>query len=137
MAILIVAAVSGYTWVALFGPCTVNTVETSSTVLLDQLHRFDAMYQSTPSLNPVELFDPMTQMQQILIDTKKVIVPACLQIAQDELIIAMESIIRALLAVMESKPESTSTGFLEKSNTHRDNFTAELEWINKCAPFCP
>ena len=137
MLFLIVAAVGGYTWFAIYGPCTANTVETASNTLLDQLQQFDATYQSTSSLTPVELFDPMTQLQQILIDTKKVVVPACLQIAQDELLIVMETIIRALLAVMESKPESTATRLVEESNIHRDNFTAELEWINKCTPFCP
>jgi hypothetical protein len=76
-------------------------------------------------------------MQQILMDTKAVVVPACLQIARNELITAMESLIRALLAVMESKPEATVTGLVEKSTTHLDNFTAELELINKCTPFCP
>lgn len=137
MLLLIVAAVSGYTWVALYGPCSLNTVETASSALLDHSQRFDAIHQSTPSLNAVELFEPMTQLQQILIDTKKVMVPVCLQTAQLELLAAMETVIRGLLAVMESKPEATSAKLFEKSNTHRDNFAAELEWINKCAPFCP
>ena len=137
MMLLIVAAVGGYTWIALFGPCTVNTVQTASNALLDQLQLFDAMYRSIPSLTPVALFDPMTQLQQILIDTQAVVVPACLQIAQDELVTAMETLIRALLAVMESKPEATVTGLFEKSTAHLDNFSAELKWIDKCAPFCP
>ena len=137
MVLLIAAAVGGYTWIALFGPCTVSTVQTASNALLDQLHLFDAMYQSIPSLTPVELFDPMTHLQRIFIDTQKVVVPACLQLAQSELIIAMESVIRALLAVMESKPETAVTGLFEKSTTHLDNFRAELKWIDKCAPFCP
>ncbi|HET9909791.1 MAG TPA: hypothetical protein VFQ23_24295 [Anaerolineales bacterium] len=137
MLLLIVAAVSGYTWIALYGPCSVNTVESASNSMLDQLELFDEMYQSIPTLSPLELFEPMTQLQQILIDTKKVVVPTCLQTAHLELTTAMESLMRALLAIMESKPESTSAGLFEKSNKHRDNFTAELEWINKCSPFCP
>ena len=137
MLLLIVAAVSGYTWVALYGPCTVNAVQTASNVLLDKLQLFDAIYQSIPSLTPIELFDPMTELQRILIDTQKVVVPACLQIAQNELIIGMETLVRALLAVMESKPEATAAALFEKSTTHLDNFRAELEWIDKCAPFCP
>ena len=137
MLLLILAAVSGYTWFALYGPCTVNTVETASNAMLDQLQRFDAIYQSTPSLTALELFDPMTELQQILIDTKKVVVPVCLLIAQNELIIGMETLMRALLAVMESKPEATAAGLYEKSTAHFDNFKAELKWIDKCAPFCP
>jgi hypothetical protein len=137
MLLLILAAVSGYTWFALSGPCTVSTVETASNAMLDQLQLFDVIYQSTPSLTPVELFNPMTQLQQILIDTKKVVVPVCLLIAQNELITGMETLMRALLAVMESKPEATAAGLYEKSTAHFDNFKAELKWIDKCAPFCP
>ena len=137
MLLLIVAAVSGYTWIALYGPCSVNTVETASDALLNQLQLFDAAYQSTSSLNAVELFGPMTQLQQILIDTEKVVVPACLRAAQIELITAMKTLIRAILTVMESKPEATATELFEKSSKHLDNFAAELEWINKCSPFCP
>ena len=137
MLFLILAAVSGYTWFALYGPCTVDTVETASNAMLDQLQRFDVIYQSIPSLTPLELFDPMTQLQQILIDTKNVVVPACLLIAQNELIIGMETLMRALLAVMESRPEATATGLFEKSTAHLDNFKAELKWIDRCAPFCP
>lgn len=137
MVLLIVAAVSAYTWFALYGPCKVNTVQAASTALNDQLKLFDAMYTSIPSLAPVALIGPVTQMQQILMDTKEVVVPACLQVARNELITAMETVIRALLAVMESKPEATITDLLDKSTTHRDNFTAELEFVNKCTPFCP
>ena len=95
------------------------------------------MYKSIPSLTPVALIGPVTQMQQILMDTKEVVVPACLQVARSELISAMETVIRALLAVIVSESETTVTGLLENSTTHLDNFTAELELINKCAPFCP
>lgn len=137
MVLLIVAAVSAYTWFALYGPCTVNTVEAASTALTDQMNLFDAMYKSIPSLTPVALIGPVTQMQQILMDTKEVVVPGCLQVARNELISAMETVIRALLAVMASESETTITGLLENSTTHLDNFTAELELINKCAPFCP
>lgn len=135
--LLIVGAVSVYTWFALYGPCTVNTVEAASAVLFDQMILFDAIYQSIPSRAPVELFGPMTQMQQILIDTQKLVVPACLQPAHNELISAMESLLRALLAIMESEPEATFAKLMEKSQKHLDNFTAELGFVNKCAPFCP
>ncbi|MCI0552040.1 MAG: hypothetical protein L0287_13890 [Anaerolineae bacterium] len=137
MVLLIVAAVSAYSWFAVSGPCTVNTVQAASTSLIDQLNLFDSLYQSIPARTPIAIIGPVTEMQQILMDTKEVVVPACLQLARNELITAMETLIRALLAIMESKPEATVTGLVEKSTTHLDNFTAELELINKCAPFCP
>lgn len=137
MLLLIVAAIGGFAWLALYGPCSVKKVETASNTMRDQLQLFDATYQSTSSLNVVELLGPMTQLQQILIDTEKVVVPACLQAAQFELLTVMETLVRAILAEMESKPEATAANLIEKSNKHRDNFTAELEWINKCSPLCP
>jgi len=135
--LLVVAAVSTYTWFALYGPCTLKTVETASAALTDHLNQFDALYQSIPSLTPIAIIGPITQMQQILKDTKEVAVPACMQVARNELITAMEGLIRVLLAVMESKPESTVTHLMEESTTHLDNYTAELDFVNKCAPVCP
>ena len=137
MVLLIVAAVGGYTWFALYGPCTVNSVETASNTLLGQLTQFDLVYQSIPSRTPVMIIGPMTQMQQILMDTKETAIPACMQTARNELITAMETLIRALLAIMESQPETTIQDLTEKSTSHLDNFTSELEIVNKCAPFCP
>lgn len=137
MVLLIVAAVSAYTWFAISGPCTLNTVQAASTALIDQLNLFDSLYQSIPARTPIAIIGPVTEMQQILMDTKEVVVPVCLQVARNELITAMETLIRALLAVMASEPEATVTRLLEKSTTHLDNFTAELEIVDKCAPFCP
>lgn len=135
--LLIVAAVSVYTWFALYGPCTVNSVEAASTALTHQLNQFNAMYQAIPALAPIAIIGPITQMQQILMETKEVAVPACLQVARNELITAMEGVIRALLAVMESKPEATVMHLMEESTTHLDNFNEELDLINKCTPLCP
>lgn len=137
MVLLIVVAVSTYTWFALYGPCQVNTVQTASTALMDQLLLFDSIYQSIPSLAPIAIIGPITQMQEILMETKEVVVPACMQVARNELIFAMEGLIRVLLAVMESKPEGTRTRLMEESTTHLNNFTAELEFVKRCAPFCP
>src|SRR5262245_11591644 len=117
MVLLIVAAVGIYIWFALYGPCTANTVERASAALTERLTQFDAIYQSISSLTPVAIIGPITQMEQILMDTKEVAVPACLQVARNELITAMEGLIRALLAVMESKSEATVTNLLEESTT--------------------
>ena len=137
MVLLIVAAVSTYTWFALYGPCQVSTVQGASSALMEQLTLFDSIYESIPSLTPIAIFGPITQMEQILMATKEVAVPICMQVARNELISAMEGLIRALLAVMESKPEATRTHLMEESKTHLDNFTAELKFVKRCAPFCP
>lgn len=137
MVLLIVAAIGGYAWFALYGPCTVDSVETASTTLMGQLIQFDQVYQSIPSPTPIAIIGPITRMQQILMETKETAVPACLQIARNELITAMETLIRALLAIMESQPETTINDLTEQSISHLDNFTTELDSVKRCAPFCP
>ena len=136
MLILIVAAVSIYTWFYLYGPCGVNQVQTASTALLQQMNEFAAAYQSAPSLLPVALIGPVTQMQQTLMNTREVKVPGCLQTARNELLSSMESAIRAMLAIMESKPDATVTGLMDDSTTSLDNFMTEIEAVDRCAPLC-
>ena len=136
MVLLVVAGASIYTWFALYGPCTANEVETASAALTYQLELFDAMYQSITSLTPIAIIGPITQMQQILMDTKEVVVPACLQVARNELITAMEGLIRTLLAVMESKSEATITRLMKESTKHLDKFNEQVDLINKCTPLC-
>jgi hypothetical protein len=59
-----------------------------------------------------------------------------MQIARNELITSMESAIRAFLAVMNGETDQTIQDLLEDSRAHLENFAAELESVNKCAPFC-
>jgi hypothetical protein len=134
--ILIVAAVGIYSWLYLYGPCGVKQVESASAALLAQMNKFAAGYQSAPSMNPVALVGPVMQMQQTLMETREIMVPACLQTARIELLAAMESAIRALLASMESKPEATVTGLMDDSSVRLANFVAELEMFRQCAPLC-
>lgn len=134
--LLIVAAVSIYTWLYLYGPCGVKQVESASAELLAQMNQFAAAYQSAPAMVPVALIGPMTQMQQTLMETREVPVPACMQTARNELSASMEAAIRALLAIMESSPEATVTGLMDESSARLQNFVTELEAVNKCAPLC-
>ena len=75
-------------------------------------------------------------MQQTLMETKEIAVPACLQVARNELITAMEGLIRALLAVMESKSDATVTHLMKESTKHLNNFNDQVDLINKCTPLC-
>jgi len=82
VAVLVVAAVSVYTWYAVYGPCGRGTVDTASAALIDQLKAFEADFQLAASMNPIGLIGPVTHMEQTLWDTREVVVPACLQIAR-------------------------------------------------------
>jgi len=48
----------------------------------------------------------------------------------------MDTVIRAFQAFGELEAETTIRGLKNQSETHYDNFTTELEAVNKCAPFC-
>ena len=136
LAVLVVAAVSVYTWYAVYGPCGRETVNTASAALIDQLKVFEADFQLAASMNPIGLVGPVTHMEQTLWDTREVVVPACLQAAKNELVTSIESEIRAYLAIMSQKPDKTVKKLKEDAKNHLENFATELEAVQRCAPFC-
>ena len=64
------------------------------------------------------------------------VVPACMQVAKNELVTSIESEIRAYLAIMSQKPDKTVQKLKKDAKTHLENFATELESVNRCAPFC-
>ena len=136
LGIMVVGALGVYAWYAVYGPCTRGAVDTASTALFEKVAAFESVYQAAASATPVGLMGPVTQMQQILWDTRELTMPVCMQVARSELITAMESAIRAFLAIMTGESRETVEGLLQDSTTHLDNFAAELESVNQCAPFC-
>ena len=137
LGVMVVAALGVYAWYAVYGPCTRGTVDTASTALFEQVATFEQAYQAAVSANAIGLMGPLTKMQQALWDTREVMVPACMQAARNELITSMESAIRAFLAVMNGEKDETVQDLLQESRVHLENFAAELESVNQCAPFCP
>ena len=137
LGVMVVGALGVYAWYAVYGPCTRGTVDTASTALFEQVATFEQAYQAAASANAVGLMGPLTNMQQILWDTREVMVPACMQAARNELITSMESAIRAFLAVMNGEKDETVQDLLQESKVHLENFATELEFVNHCAPFCP
>lgn len=136
LVILLVAAVGVYTWFALYGPCSRENVKTAATALFKQASAFEQAFQSIASTAPIGLIGPVTQMEQTLLDTRGVAVPACMQVAKNELATSMESEIRAFLAIMNQEPEKHVKDLMQDSRTHIENFANEIEAVNKCAPFC-
>ena len=136
LAVLLVAAVSVYTWFAVYGPCGRGTVDTASAALIDQLKAFEADFQMAASMNAVGLVGPVTHMEQTLLATREVVVPACMQVAKNELVTSIESEIRAYLAIMSQKPDKTVQKLKADAKTHLEKFGTELEAVNRCAPFC-
>jgi len=133
---LLVAAVSTYALNSLRNSCEVTFVQNASALLLSQMQRYNDIYQVATSASPDSAVLPVTMMQQILMDSKDVDVPACMQTAKDELIDYMGTVIRAFLAYSQREADTTVSDLIAQSDTHYGNFYAELEAVKECAPLC-
>ena len=134
--LLIIAAVGTYAWHYLSNPCEVDTVEQASALLVIQMKSYDKEYQFAATVPRNGLDRPVIVLQQIFLDTKEVVVPACMQTAKNELTSYMGAVIRAFQAYMRVEPDATIRGLLDQSATHFNNFHTELEAVKECAPFC-
>ena len=133
---LIVAAASTYAWYSIFRPCKVETVQKVSTRLVTQLKLYDEAYQFATSASPTRLVRPVNTLQQILMDTQELTVPACMQTAKSELVNYMGTVIRAFLAYGAGETNATVRDLIDQSNVYYGNFNTELDAVNECAPFC-
>ena len=135
-ALLIIAASGVYAWYALVRPCDVSAVEKASALLVRQRDRYDHSYQFATSASADAIVRPVAELQQILMDTQEVVVPMCMQPAKDELIEYMGIVIRAFAAYGAQEADAVVRELIDQSEAHYDNFTVELDAVNKCAPFC-
>lgn len=136
MVLFIVAAVGTYAWYYLRSSCEVNAVQEASAILVIQTKNFDGVYQVATSASPTSLISPVSVLQQILMDTQEVAVPACMKTEKSELINYMGTVIRAFQAFAARETDATVRDLITQSNKHYDNFFAELKAVNKCAPYC-
>ncbi len=134
--LLIAAAVGAYVWYYLYNPCEVDAVKEASATLVSQMNWYDEAYQFATTASRTSLVRPLALLQQIQMDTQQVLVPACMQTAKNELINYMRTVHQALLAFGALEAGATIRGLINQSETYYDNFTTELEAVNKCAPFC-
>ena len=134
--LLIIAAVGTYIWINVYNSCQVQAVQDASALLTSQLKRYDDLFQATTGVYKNSVVLPVTMLQQIVMDTNDVAVPACMQSAKNELINYMQTVIRAFHAFGADEPDTAVRELIAQSNTHYLNFTTELDAVNKCAPFC-
>jgi hypothetical protein len=134
--LLAVAAVGMYARVYLYNPCDPDEVDDAAAFLAAQSKRYDDVYASAASGTRTSLTYPITVLQQILVDTQDVSVPACMQTAKSELLSYMGTVILALQSYTSSEADTQTRSLVQESNAHYDNFYSELEKINKCAPVC-
>ena len=133
---LIIAAVGTYIWINVYNACEVEAVQDASALLTSQLKRYDDLFQATTGVYKNSVVLPVTMLQQIVMYTNDVAVPACMQSAKNELINYMQIVIRAFHAFGAGESDAAVRELIAQSNTHYLNFTTELDAVNKCAPFC-
>jgi len=134
--LFIIAAAGLYTWIVVDNSCEVEAVKASSAFLSGQLNTYDQVYQVAITAFRTAPDHPVITLKQIYMDTQQVAVPGCLQTARNELINYMGTVIEAFDAYRAGEADATVTGLINQSNTQYENFQAELEAVNQCAPFC-
>ena len=136
MVLTIVAAAGMYVWYFVYRPCDVDVVERASTRLVTQLKWYDQAYQFAASASPTALVRPINTLQQILMDTQQITVPACMQTAKNELVNYMGTVIRAFLAYGAGEANAAVRDLIDQSAAYYGNFSTELDAVKECAPFC-
>jgi hypothetical protein len=133
---IIVTAIGSYTRNILYLSCDVETVRAAGALLVRQRDRFDHSYQFATSASRDAVVRPVAELQQILMDTQGLGVPACMRKARGELVDYMITVIRAFQAYGAQEPDGTIRDLLGQSDEYYFNFAEELEAVNECAPFC-
>jgi hypothetical protein len=136
LVLVLVSAAGIYTWYFWYRPCEVNALREASTFLLTQRNTYDEAYQFATTASRTSLEHPVSTLKLILMDTQPVEVPSCLQTAKDELIDYMGTVIRAFGAYGAGEADQVIWDLINQAETYYDNFAAELEAVNECAPFC-
>lgn len=133
---LVLGAVGAYILYYLPRTCEVTAVEEASAILVSQMKRYDDVYQVATDAPQNAVFIPVSVMQQNLMDTQQVVVPACMKIAKKELLSYMDVVIRAFLAYEAQASNATVNGLIDQSEMHYAKFSMELKDVKKCAPYC-
>jgi hypothetical protein len=116
--------------------CEVEAVENASALLLAQMTHYDDVYVSATNGTRESIDYPVKVMQQVLVDTQEIEVPACLRAARGELVDYMRNVVRAFQAFQNEDTDDTVKGFLDESYAHVRVFLSELERVKRCAPYC-
>ena len=137
LVVLLLAAAAGmYTWFFVYNACEVEAVQDASAFLTGQLNTYDQLYQVATTASRTSPDHPVNTLKQIFMDTQQVPVPACMGTAKQELIDYMGTVISAFQAYRSGAADAAVVDLIKQSNVQYENFQAELEAVNKCAPYC-
>jgi hypothetical protein len=135
--VLFAFALAGVTsWYISINPCEADDVEQATALLIIQMRQYDNVYASAANGTRTSVEYPVTVMQQILVDTQGIEVPACMRTAKIELISYMRDAIHAFRAFQSEEPDIRIQGFLDSSYAHVRTFRIELDALKECVPYC-
>ena len=134
--VTLLAGIAGGYIYFLGSSCEANAVDDASTVLLRQRNRFDHSYQFAVTASRDAIVRPVADLQQILMDTRDVEVPVCMQTVKKELIDYMGTVLRAFSSYGAGDSDATVRSLVNESQAHYENFSTELEAVKECAPVC-
>ena len=137
LVVLVLASAAGlYAWFFVYNSCEVEAVQDASAFLTGQLNTYDQLYQVATTASRTSPDHPVNTLKQIFMDTQQVPVPACMGTAKNELMNYMGTVIGAFQAYRSGEADSAVVELIRQSNVQYENFQAELEAVNKCAPYC-
>lgn len=134
--VFLVAAAGMYAWFFVYNPCEVEAVQDASAFLAGQLNTYDQVYQVATTASRTAPDHPVNTLKQIFMDTQQVPVPACMRTAKHELMNYMGTVISAFQAYRAGEADAAVVSLIRESDAQYENFHAELEAVNKCAPYC-
>ena len=134
--LVLVSFAATYAWYFWTHPCEVETVREASARLVTKRNTYDHAYQFATTVSRTSLEHPVNSLKLIFMDTQDMDVPVCMQRAKEELIEYMGTVIRAFDAYGAGEADPAIWDLINIAETHYDNFSAELEAVNKCAPYC-
>ena len=129
-------SLGAYVWWYMHESCDVSAVRSASDFLMIQLKRYDDVYMSAVSGTPTSLTYPVTVLQQTLVDTQQVTMPACMRTTKRELIGYMDTVIRAFQSYQTGQEDAVVRDLVSQSDQHYADFRRELKTVNECAPLC-
>ena len=137
MVVLFLGAAAGmYAWFFVYNACDVEAVKDASAFLTGQLNTYDQLYQVATTASRTSPDHPVNTLKQIFMDTQQVPVPACMGTAKNELMNYMGTVIGAFQAYRSGEADAVVVELIRQSNVQYEHFQAELEAVNKCAPYC-
>ncbi|OGO69849.1 MAG: hypothetical protein A2Z49_09600 [Chloroflexi bacterium RBG_19FT_COMBO_56_12] len=134
--VMALLAAGAFAWYYFYGPC--GTLKAKAAINQTQaiVNRWLDAEQIAGSTSRIALAGPLSELQSIKQDMTSLKVPPCLERAQAFIVDSMERTIGAYLLFMQNEPDNKIKEAFSEATHSLGNYTAELNAITECIPFC-